>query len=62
VEFTAVLATVLTKYRVEAATEKDGASGEVMRRDILRLVEGSTASMAVNFGEPEGVWVRLVRR
>jgi hypothetical protein len=62
VEFTAVLATILTKYTVEAAAIKEGASHVAMRRDIMALVEGSTASMAVNFREPEGLWIRLVAR
>jgi hypothetical protein len=57
-----VLSTILTKYKVVPATNKEGASAAVVREDIMKLIAGSTASMAVNFAEPEGLFIRLVKR
>ena len=56
-----MLATILTKYKV-LPTSKDEFSGGNAREDILKLVAGSTASMAVNLAEPEELWLKLVER
>jgi hypothetical protein len=61
VEFTAVLATILTRYRILPAAAEDVSEVEV-REGLLRVVAGSNASMAVNIPEPEKLWLKLVKR
>lgn len=61
VEFTAVLATTLTKYRILPAAIGDE-SEEEAREGLVKVVAGSTASMAVNIAEPEELWLKLVKR
>lgn len=60
-EFVAVLATLLTKYKVEPAA-KDELSEDVAREDMKKLIAGSTARMVVNLPEPEKLWIKLVER
>jgi cytochrome P450 len=61
VEFTAVLATLLTRHKVVPALKGEG-NGDAARERILELVAGSTASMVVAIKEPEELWVKLVER
>ncbi|KAF2028267.1 cytochrome P450 [Setomelanomma holmii] len=61
VEFTAVLATILTNYKIVPAA-KDHVSPDEAKAGIEKLIRGSTASMAVNFTDPDDLWVRLVPR
>lgn len=61
VEFTAVLAALLTRYRVVPALKDDG-DEDVARERILELVAGSVASMVVAIKDPEELWLRLVER
>ncbi|KAH7081478.1 cytochrome P450 [Paraphoma chrysanthemicola] len=61
VEFTAVLATILTKYKVVPAA-KDDLDEDTAREKIAKLIRGSNAHMVVQFAEPEELWMRLVER
>ena len=61
VEFTAVLATILTMYKVVPASQDD-VSEEAASEGIRKLVAASSASMTVYFPEPEKLWVKLVKR
>ena len=61
VEFVAILATLLTKYKVVPAA-KEEVSEEVAREEMQKLIVGSTVRMVVNLPEPEKLWIKLVRR
>jgi hypothetical protein len=57
----AVLATILTTYRILPGAADDLSEAEASG-NILKVVAGSNASMAVNIPEPEQLWLRLVKR
>jgi hypothetical protein len=61
VEFTAVLATILTNHKVVPASKGD-VSQEVARNEIIKMVAESSAKMVVNLREPEELCVGLVER
>lgn len=61
VEFTAVMATILTKHKVLPASQHDE-SYEMASEGLRKLVAASSASMAVFLPEPEKLWVKLVER
>lgn len=61
VEFTAVLATILTKHQVVPASTRD-VSEEVARKEIIKMIAESSAKMVVNLREPEELCVGLVER
>lgn len=61
VEFVAILATLLTQYRVVPAAKED-VSEEVARMKMHKLIVGSTARMVVNLPEPEKLWIKLEKR
>ncbi|OAL01201.1 cytochrome P450 [Phaeosphaeriaceae sp. SRC1lsM3a] len=61
VEFVAVLATLLMKYKVVPAA-KEEVSEDIARDEMQKLIAGSTARMVVNLSEPEKLWIKLVKR
>lgn len=61
VEFTAVLATILTKYRIVPAAKND-INEDAAREKIVSLIRDSNAHMVVQFAEPEELWIKLVER
>lgn len=56
-----MLATILTRYKIVPAA-KEAVKEDVAKERIEKLIRGSTANMAVNFAEPEELWLGLVKR